>query len=393
MAGLFRRIPGFRSGTWWKQLAASAVYLVAAFSPYVMLRRLPGWCALLLYLKGTNQLRGVNRSGAEWGNEWDGWNGQTHYEWPTATTRSNEFNYFLSKNMNVIRLPISWERLQHELGGPLDPTYLQNLLDYFYAATAFRNQSINKDFQGFYVIIDLHNYGRYATGAFNSSGDQVATFTQHKLGDGTLTFAHVADVWTKIAKHFVINENVMTIQGRRVIFNLMNEQHDAHPSLDSTAIFAGYQTVEKAIRATGAKQMILFPNTRSSDTSHWSKYSPQGGPLDRDAAVNVTDSVFDMHSYSSIDNWIDDIKNVTDWARRNNKRLFLSELGTEDGPAVVSKLLSYIRCNGDVWVGWTMWNLAPYQITTTDKLSGAVSPTPKMAWYERHFLAYLNIGD
>jgi ferritin-like metal-binding protein YciE len=150
---------------------------------------------------------------------------------------------------------------------------------------------------------------------------------------------------------------------------------------------------EGEVRATGAKQMILFPNTRSSDTSHWSKYSPQGGPLDRDAAVNVTDSVFDMHSYSSIDNWIDDIKNVTDWARRNNKRLFLSELGTEDGPALVSKLLSYIRCNGDVWVGWTMWNLAPYQITTTDKLSGAVSPTPKMAWYERHFLAYLNIGD
>jgi endoglucanase len=321
------------------------------------------------------QLRGVNRAGAEFGEEWDGWTGQAYYEWPSVgpvPVRTNELSYFASKGMNVVRLPISWERLQHTLNGPLDPTYQASLVDYVDAATSM----------GFAVIVDLHNYGRYATGAYDPSGAQVGTYTQHRLGDGTLTFAHVADVWTKIATLFVGNP--------RVIFNLMNEQHDADPSLDSTAIFAGYQTVLDAVRATGATQLILFPNTRSSDTHHWSTWSPQGGPLDSVAALSATDSAnnlaFDMHSYTGAgDSWNGDITVVTDWARANGRRLFLSELGTEDGAMAVSTLLAYINSNADVWAGWTVWNLDPYSITITDEATGVVSDTPKMAWYAPYF--------
>jgi endoglucanase len=279
--------------------------------------------------------------------------------------------------MNVVRLPISWERIQHALGGPLDQAYQAKLVDYVNAATS----------RGFAVVIDLHNYGRYATGAFNTSGVQVGTYTQHVLGDGTLRFAHVADVWRRIAALFVNNP--------RVIFNLMNEQHDAAPSLDSTAIFAGYQTVLNAVRSTGARQLVLFPNTRSSDTHHWSTWSPQGGPLDSQAALSVTDSAsnlaFDMHSYTETgctnrcDSWNGDIEVVTDWARAHGKRLFLSELGTQSGAAVVSTLLSYVNANADVWAGWTVWNLSPYAISVTNRSTGVVSDTPKMAWYAPFF--------
>ena len=77
------------------------------------------------------QFRGINRAGAEYGEEWsptcDGWNGQSYFEWPTPTIRTNELNHFASKGMNVVRLPIAWERLQHTLGGPLDPTYEAHL--------------------------------------------------------------------------------------------------------------------------------------------------------------------------------------------------------------------------------------------------------------------------
>jgi endoglucanase len=82
------------------------------------------------------QLRGVNRAGAEFGDDWDGWTGQTYYEWPPVTVRASELNDYASKGMNVVRLPISWERLQHTLGSPLDPTYQANLVDYVEAATA-----------------------------------------------------------------------------------------------------------------------------------------------------------------------------------------------------------------------------------------------------------------
>jgi len=318
------------------------------------------------------QLRGVNRAGAEFGDDWDGWTGQTYYEWPPVTVRASELNDYASKGMNVVRLPISWERLQHTLGGPLDPTYQANLVDYVEAATAM----------GFTVVVDLHNYGRYATGVYDPSGEQVDTYTQLILGDGTLTFSHVADVWTKVARLFVSNPSV--------IFNLMNEQHDAAPSLDATAIFAGYQAVLDAVRATGATQLVLFPNTRSSDTHHWSTWSPQGGPLDEDAALSVRDSAnnlaFDMHSYTEAgDSWNDDITVVTDWARAGGRRLFLSELGTESGPTTLSTLLTYINSNADVWVGWTAWNLDPYAISVTDKVTGLVRDTPKMAWYAPYF--------
>jgi endoglucanase len=317
------------------------------------------------------QLRGVNRAGAEYGDDWDGWTGQTYYEWPAATVRTNELTYYASKGMNVVRLPISWERLQHTLNGPLDPTYQAHLVDYVNAATSM----------GFAIIIDLHNFGRYAAGAYNVAGAQVNTYTQHVLGDGTLTFVHIADVWTKIATLFVSNP--------RMIFNLMNEQHDASSSLDSTAIFAGYQTILNAIRATGATQLILFPNTRSSDTHHWSTWSPQGGPLDSVAALSVTDSAnhlaFDMHSYTGTDSWNGDITVVTNWARAHGKRLFLSELGTTSGATAVSTLLTYINSHADVWVGWTVWNLDPYAISATNQSTAVVSDTPKMTWYAPYF--------
>jgi endoglucanase len=348
------------------------------------------------------QLRGVNRAGAEYGDYWCGWSGPNDFEWarddlprdrPVAI-RTNELDYFASKGMNVVRLPISWERLQHTLYGPIDPTYQADLVAYVDAATS----------KGLSVVIDLHNYGRYATGAHDSSGAEVNTYTQHILGDGMLTFDHVADVWRRIAALFVGNP--------RVIFNLMNEQHDAGrpvpgalpeeacaigaklvSTLDATAIFAGYQAVLNAVRATGATQLVLFPNTRSSDTHHWSTWWPQGGPpLDSDAALRVTDSAnnlaFDMHSYEGCDgcdSWNDDIKVVTDWARANGKRLFLSELGTESGSAAVSTLLACINSNSDVWVGWTVWNLDPYRISTTDRDTGVVSDTTKMPWYAPYF--------
>ena len=142
------------------------------------------------------------------------------------------------------------------------------------------------------------------------------------------------------------------------------------------ALFAGYQTVVHAVRATGAPQLILFPNTRSSDTHHWSTWAPQGGPLDAVAALSMTDRAhqlaFDMHSYTGTDSWNDAITGVTDWAHAHGQRLFLSELGTTSGAPAVATLLTYLNAHADVWVGWMVWNLAPYAISVTDQATGVV---------------------
>gem|GEM_PF-6789074 len=324
--------------------------------------------------------RGINRAGLEYGNDWEGWTGQTYYEIPTASQTARELAYFKSKGLNTLRLPISWERVQHTLNGPLTPAYVSGMMAYIDAATS----------AGFYVILDLHNYNRYAENTHDASGAQVPGYVQRVMGDGVLTPAHLADVWVKLTNLVLANP--------KVILNLMNESHDF--PMTSTQWFAGIQTVMDAIRATGSTHLILVPNSRSSDVDHWDTYAPNGGPLDSVAALAIHDSAnhyaFDMHAYqghpSSSSSYANLVSKVTQWARTHDKKLFLSEMGAVTGAANGSSgiggLLSYLNSNNDVWLGWTPWDLAPYSLTNDSHTADA----PPMAWYTP-FLVPNIIGD
>jgi endoglucanase len=314
--------------------------------------------------------RGLNRAGAEFGDEWEGWNGQTFYTFPTMAELDSELAFYGSQGFNAIRLPISWERLQHDLLGPLDPGYTNQVV-------AFTNQA---GLAGWLVIIDLHNYNRYATGAFDPAGVQVNTYTQHIFGDGSLDTTHLVDVWTRIATLFLGNPNV--------VFNIMNEPHD-FPVI-SDVWFLNIQDVMDAIRSTGADQLILVPNSRGSDVDHWDTYAPNGGSLDSVAALTITDGMnnyaFDMHAYqdnpTSPTSYVDLLTPVTNWATANGQRLFLSELGVMNGAVngalALGNLLDYLNTNSNVWIGWTTWNLPPYNITQAGNYTIA---GPEMPWY------------
>lgn len=321
--------------------------------------------------------RGINRAGMEYGNDWDGWTGQTYYEMPSSTQISAELAYYKSKGFNLIRLPISWERLQHTLTGPLNTAYSTGMMNYINLATA----------QGFTLVLDLHNYNRYATGAFDSAGNQTVSYVQRVIGDGTLTVAHLADVWTKLANLVKTNP--------KVILNLMNEPHDL--PMTSTTWFSGIQTVINAVRATGSTQLILVPNTRASDVGHWHTWAPGGGPLDSVAALAITDSAnnyaFDMHSYypegygsNDESSYGAQLTAVTNWARTHGKKLFLSEMGIPTqqsyAQAQITNALTFMNNNSDVWVGWSPWDLAPWQLTTNTHTADYTSNgrTP-INWY------------
>lgn len=334
-----------------------------------------------LYPAGVSY-RGINRAGLEYGDDWGGWTGQTYFD--HISSPAAELTYYKSKGLNVIRLPISWERIQHVRSGTLDPTYSDYVTSFIAAATA----------QGFYVILDLHNYNRYADGAFNSSGTQVSTYTIRTMGDGVLTISDLADVWTRLMALVGTNP--------KVILNLMNEPHDF--PMVSTVWFAGVQTVINAIRATGSTQLILVPNSRGSDVDHWSTYSPNmssvtdsTNPTDSVAALAITDSAgnyaFDMHSYqdtpTSASSYSTQIANVTAWAKTQGKKLFLSELGSQSttanatGTAAIGGLLSFMNTNSAEWIGWTPWNLPPYSLTD-DTYTMDAGP---MAWFAPYLTA------
>lgn len=305
--------------------------------------------------------RGINRAGMEYGNDWDGWTGQTYYEMPSSTQITAELAYYKRKGFNLIRLPISWERIQHTLNGPLDTAYANGMMNYINLATA----------QGFTLVLDLHNYNRYATGAFDGAGNQTTNYVQRVIGDGTLTVAHLADVWTKLAN--------LVKSHPKVILNLMNEPHDL--PMNSTTWFSGIQTVINAVRATGSTQLILVPNTRGSDVGHWHTWAPGGGPLDSVAALSITDSAnnhaFDMHSYypegygsNDESSYGAQLTAVTQWARTHGKKLFLSEMGIPThesfAQAQITNALTFMNNNSDVWLGWSPWDLTSWQLTTNN---------------------------
>src|ERR1700737_7914 len=77
----------------------------------------------------SEQLFGVNLSGAEWGNRYPGTFG-TDYTYPTAS----ELDYYKSKGLTLIRLPFLWERMQPNLNSPLDGTQVGYMTAFLNAA-------------------------------------------------------------------------------------------------------------------------------------------------------------------------------------------------------------------------------------------------------------------
>lgn len=133
-------------------------------------------------------LRGVNAAGGEFGDP------------RTAATFDSDasFAFYASRGHKLIRIPFRWERVQPTLNGTLDATYLAALKAAVLSCTS-RNMT---------ALIDCHNYARYK---------QVGG-TINVLGDGTLTSAHMNDLWTRLANEFKSNSLVE--------FGLMNEPHD-----------------------------------------------------------------------------------------------------------------------------------------------------------------------
>ena len=154
-------------------------------------------------------LCGVSLSGAEFGK------GKSPY--PDAA----EAKYFQNQGMNLIRLPVLWERLQHQLDTPCDADEIKGLKKLVEEITA----------QGQNVIIDVHNYARYQ--------DQI-------IGSPEVPLSSFASFWKQLATSFKDNP--------KVLFGLMNEPHTMKSETWLTAANAAIA----AIRATGAKQTIFI---------------------------------------------------------------------------------------------------------------------------------------
>ena len=96
---------------------------------------------------------GVNLAGAEFGALEPGFSNSNlgvdgrDYFFPSHDVLA----YYVDQGIRLVRLPVSWERLQPELGSALDSGYLGRIVECLDRAALL----------GCSVVLDIHNYGRY----------------------------------------------------------------------------------------------------------------------------------------------------------------------------------------------------------------------------------------
>jgi hypothetical protein len=82
----------------------------------------------------------------------------SEYSWGSFSDAS-QLDLLQSEGINLVRLPIAWERIQPTLYGPLDTNYLQGL-------ETFLNEAAARNIK---VVVDIHDFGRYDTTYANDS--------------------------------------------------------------------------------------------------------------------------------------------------------------------------------------------------------------------------------
>ena len=281
--------------------------------------------------KAQNRYVGVNLAGAEFNAKKIPGRLNKDYIYPSR----KDFDYFIAHGFNTFRIPFRWERLQPELGGEFKAIELRELDKVVGYATA----------KGATVILDPHNY---------------AIYSHHDIGSEEVPNAAFAGFWAKLADRYKANP--------RVFFGLMNEPFRIRADTWRRAVDAAIH----AIRATGARNLILVPGTIWSGAHSWQNMR-KGGSNAR-AFRDLTDPgkniAFEVHQYFDHDYSGQSkscsrgagarvaIERFTKWLRENKHRGFLGEFGVADNEECLKALDAVLRQLGkdsDVWLGWTYW--------------------------------------
>ncbi|MEG3166325.1 glycoside hydrolase family 5 protein [Sphingomonas sp. PB2P19] len=251
-----------------------------------------------------------------------------HYAYPNA----REAAPFVAAGMNIVRVPVLWDRLQAQPMAPLDATEMQRIDASFAALSGFDR-----------IILDVHNYARY----------QGVKIADPQSG------AMLADLWTRLAERYG--------KDPRIVFGLMNEPH----GIDAQAWRGVVDQVVKAIRATGARNLVLVPGVQWTGAYSWtaggSRSNAAAFASFRDPGGNFA---YELHQYADSNSsgthndCIDPaaaahrLDSVTAWLETQHARAVLGEFGVAANPqclAALEAMLGRMEQSPDAWLGWTYW--------------------------------------
>ena len=278
---------------------------------------------------GRAPLSGVNIAGGEFNSARRPGVFGKDYIYPDAKTARP----FIDMGMQIVRVPILWERAQPTPLQPLSKTEMA-LIDRSLASLApFRT-----------IVLDVHNYGRY-------NGQRL-----DQISNGSIM---LADLWQRLAEHY---------KGDGAIaFGLMNEPFGMTPAAWRSLVDRSVA----AIRRTGAANLILVPGSKYSGAHSWTAGGSNSNAL---AFANFRDPgsnyAFEMHQYLDTDSsgtgtncvspdLIDArLASATTWLRANGHRGYLGEFGVPPNDNCLHGLdilLTHLHANSDVLIGCNYW--------------------------------------
>ena len=274
-------------------------------------------------------LTGLNVSGGEYGHGGD--RPEFDFTYPNA----EDIAGVAGRGFTTVRVPFLWERLQPKLGAALDAAEVERLRKVVALARA----------RGLRTVLDVHNYARYRGAVIGSPAVPITAFVAF---------------WRALATAFAGEPSV--------IFGVMNEPHD----LPSRTWAEAAEGALLAIRAAGARQLVLVPGNDYSGAHSWTK--PGFDAANAVAMQGIHDPcdtmAFELHQYLDADSSgtspvcrdpalaAGTLADVTAWLRARGAKGFLGEFGA--GPdatcrAGLDALLRTMNDNADVWIGWTYW--------------------------------------
>lgn len=290
--------------------------------------------------------KGVNIAGAE--NTYPA-SSQFSYIYPAAM----ELDYWASKGMGLIRMPVQIRRLQPASYGPLDP--IGRTDEPAVAGSAPGTQTnllaikavLDRAFaNNMWVVIDPHTFGGI---------QDTITNTNRLIGTDAEGTAQFVDWWIRVATKFGKYPNA--------IFGLMNEPFSQTAAQWKTGAVAAINGIAQVTMA----RWVFIPGTSftgghswisSGNAAAWAGYVPPAG-------MNIA---FEMHEYLNSDFsgqhavcagfGSAPMTAATAWANTNGFKIWIGEIGWSQDPSCppdATTLMSYFSANQPTYLGWAYW--------------------------------------
>jgi hypothetical protein len=188
---------------------------------------------------------------------------------------ASSYTYLAGRGIRLVRLAVSWERIQTQPFGPLAQAELTRVRTAIGQAAGARLR----------VVVDLHGYGDYALGG----PDGVRRVL---LGSADLPTTALADLWSRLAAAL---EGLPAVVG----YGLLNEPSKLTAKGRAAAVIweQAAQQATDAIRRIGSRRTLLVSGYAQMSPADWGRLHPHAwvrDPLERVA--------YEAHDYFDRDN-------------------------------------------------------------------------------------------